>query len=108
MPTATVHLDDVGGYAGRARCFAISPPYEDHNYVTVWVQPGFGNYMRPEAAAVPATETGAPAEMSLMRRPGSFVLHDEVQTDEQFVGACWLALQMLGGYTIAPTDAPVA
>lgn len=99
MATATVHIAEVGGFAGRARTFAIDPPYEGHSYVTVWVQPGFGAHMRPEVAIVPAVETGAPAEMSMMRRPGSYVLHDEVQTDEQMTGACWLALQMLGGYT---------
>jgi hypothetical protein len=108
MATATVHIAEVGGFAGRARCFTVSPPYEDHDFVTVWVQQGFGGHMRPEAAVVPATETGAPAEMSMMRRPGSYVLHGEVQTDEQMAGACWLALQMLGGYTVEPIDATVA
>lgn len=107
MATAITHIADVKGYAGRARTFALDPPYEGHSYATVWVQPGFGGHVRPEAAIVPSTESGAPAEMSLMRRPGSFVLHDEAQTDAQFDGACWLALQMLGGYTVTPVDAPV-
>lgn len=108
MATATVHIAEVEGFAGRARTFAIDPPFEGHAYVTVWVQPAFGMHMRAEAGIVPATETGAAAEMSLMRRPGSYVLHDEVQTDAQMDGACWLALQMLGGYTAAPVDAPVS
>jgi len=109
MATATVHIAEVGGFAGRARCFAVDPPYEGHDYVTVWVQPGYGAVTRPEVATVPATETGAAAEMSLMRRPGSYVLHAAVETDEQFGGTCWLALQMLGqpGYNIVPVDAPV-
>jgi hypothetical protein len=106
MATATVHIGEVGGYAGRARTFKLDPPYEGHSYVTMWVQPGFGGHMRPEIAVVPATESGAGAEMSLMRRPGSFVLHDPVETDAQMDGACALALLMLGGYTITPQDAP--
>lgn len=102
MATATVHIDDVGGFAGRARCYAVDPPYEGHRYITIWVQPGFTGHQRPEAAVVPATETGAAAEMSLMRRPGSYVLHGSVDTSEAFDGACWLALLMLGGYEVAP------
>ncbi|WP_280389786.1 hypothetical protein [Nocardia wallacei] len=100
MATAKVHIPEVGGFAGRARCFKITPAFEGHDYVTVWVQPGYGAFQRPEAAAVPATESGACAEHSLMRRPGSYVLHAQVETDEQFDGACWLALQMLGGYQV--------
>lgn len=107
MPTATVHIKELGGFAGPARCFALDPPYEGHGYATAWVQPGFGNYQRPEVAIVPATETGAAAEISLMRRPGSFVLHDYPETAEQLDGAYWLALLMLGqpGYELQPADA---
>jgi hypothetical protein len=106
MGTATMHIAEVGGYAGRARCFAIDPPYEGHHYATVCVVPALGAVTRPEAMTFPAGETGACAELSLKRRPGSYVLHDTVQTDEQFDGACALALLMLGGYTIGPQDAP--
>ena len=102
MATATVHIAEVSGYAGRARCFALDPPYEGHSYATVYVVPAFGSVTRPEVMTVPATETGACAEPSLMRRPGSYVLHNAVETDEQFDGACWFALQMLGqpGYQV--------
>jgi hypothetical protein len=96
-----MHIAEVAGFAGRARTFKISPQYEGHDYVTVWVQPGYGNHIRPEVVVVPATESGAAEEMSLMRRPGSYVLHDVVETDDQMAGACWLALQMLGGYQVA-------
>jgi hypothetical protein len=69
----------------------------------VWVQDGYGQVTMPEVVAVPATETGAAAELSLMRRPGSYVIHGPCQTDEEFDGYCWLALQMLGqpGYILA-------
>ncbi|WP_280393365.1 hypothetical protein [Nocardia wallacei] len=102
MPTATVHLAEVDGYAGRARCFAIDPPYQGHGYVTVCVEPAFGDVILPEAKVYPATETGACAERSLKRRPGSVVLHDEATTDDGFTYACWLVLLMLGqpGYEL--------
>ncbi|WP_029932501.1 hypothetical protein [Nocardia otitidiscaviarum] len=105
MATATVHIEQVGGYAGPARCFAIDPPFQGHSYVTAWVQPGFGDIQLPEVALVPATETGAAAENSLKRRPGSFVLHEPPDTPERIEGAYWLALLMLGGYEIASGDA---
>jgi hypothetical protein len=88
MATATVHLASVGGFAGIARCFALSEPYVDSggsfNYLTLWVQPSFGKVVGPEVVIIPATETGAAAEPSLKRRPGSFVLHDEPITYDQF------------------------
>lgn len=102
MATATVHIAEVGGFAGRARTYRLSPQYEGYDYVTIWEQPGFGAYQRPEVGVVPATETGAPAEMSMMRRPGSHVLHDAIATDAQMDDACSAALSMLGGYMVTP------
>lgn len=101
MATATVQVAEVGGYSGPARCFKVDPPYLGAHYVTVWVQPAFGQHQLAEAAVVPATETGACAEQSLKRRPGSFVLHSNPGTAEEIDGAYWLALLMLGGYEIA-------
>ena len=105
MATATVHIAEVGGYAGSARCFAIDPPYEGHNYVTICAVPGFGNVVRPKADIFPADSTGACAERSLMARGGSFTLHNEPDTPERLEGAYWLALQLLGGYQISVQDA---
>lgn len=107
MPTAVVHIAEVGGFAGPARCFAVDPPYEGSQYVTVWVQPSFGEFQLPEVAVIPATETGASSEPSLKRRPGSFILHDNPDTPERINGAFWMALLMLGGYDIGqPPVAP--
>ncbi|MFR9767041.1 hypothetical protein [Nocardia sp. SC052] len=72
--------------------------------MTAWVQPAYGRYQRPEIAVVPADETGASAERTLQRRPGSFVLHDEPDSTERIEGAYWMALQMLGGYTIVEPE----
>ncbi|MBF6411021.1 hypothetical protein [Nocardia farcinica] len=101
MATATVHIPDVGGFPGPARCFKVDPPYQGHEYVTVWAQRAFGDLQGPEAGVVVATETGACAEPSVRRRPGSFTLHDDPDTPERTEGAFWLALQLLGGYQIA-------
>lgn len=100
MATATVHIEDVGGFPGPARCFKVDPPYQGANFVTVWVQPSFGPHQEPEAGLVPATETGACVELSVKRRAGSFVLHDEPDTQERIDGAYWFSLVM-AGYTVA-------
>ncbi len=102
MATATVHLASVGGYAGYARCFKLSEPYVDSggsfDYLTLWVQPSFGEVVGPEVVIVPATETGAAAERSLKRRPGSFVLHDEPITRDQFGNATAVVDKIEGAY----------
>lgn len=98
MPTATVQVETVGGYPGVARCYKVDPPYQGSDYVTAWVQPSFGKHQLPEVGVVPAVESGACAEPSMKRRPGSFVLHDSPDTAEKIDGAFWLALLMLGGY----------
>lgn len=105
MPTATVQVAEVGGFAGRARCYAIDPPFEGHAFVTLCVIPGFGASVRPKVEVFPAVETGACAEPSLTARPGSFTLHDEPDTDDRVEGAYALALLLLGGYRVAVQDA---
>lgn len=100
MPAATLHIDDLGGYAGPARCYKLDTPktFSDGvvaHYVTVWIQPGYG-WQDPEVSLVPATETGACLTTSVRRRPGSYVLHDDPDTPEYVEGAYWLALTQLG------------
>lgn len=96
MSTATVHVHTVPGFPGPARCFRLDPPYQGHDYVTVWAQPRFSRYQPPEVLVVPATETGVPVEPSIIRRPGSYVLHEGANTTQDFDWYCWLSLQMLG------------
>lgn len=110
MATAAVHIENVGGFAGPARCFRLDPPVKlggvDREYITVWAQPGYGQITKPEVCLVPATETGAAAPTmpgtpaSLIRHPGSFTLHDEPDTPERIDGAYAFALLMLGGYIV--------
>ncbi|QIS16402.1 hypothetical protein [Nocardia arthritidis] len=47
-----------------------------------------------------ATESGSAATNSMLRGPGSFVLHDEPDTSEYVEGAYRMALGLLGGYAI--------
>lgn len=111
MATATVHVDDVGGYAGPARCYQLDPPAqidgETHEYVTAWVQPRYA-HQAAEVAVVPATESGASASPSLRRSAGSFVLPVDPDTPERIAGAYWMALLMLGGYEIVPAPVEAA
>ncbi|WP_282778330.1 MULTISPECIES: hypothetical protein [unclassified Nocardia] len=110
MATATLHIADLGGYAGPARCYRLDPVPVINGapapFVTIWVQRGYAHQM-PEVNVVPATSSGACATRSVMAAPGSFTLHFEPVTDEQIDGAHWLALQALGGYTVSgqrPTE----
>lgn len=103
MATAVVHVPEVGGFVGPARCFRIDPPRmfdgREHEFVTVMVQPRFGK-QAPEVKVYPADETGSPAQQQLMRRVGSFTVDEPVDRD----GCHYLALQLLGGYQIASPD----
>ncbi|MBF6301154.1 hypothetical protein IU459_26950 [Nocardia amamiensis] len=104
MATATLHIADVGGYAGPARCYRLDPPARiggiQHQYVTAWISRA-AHHQNAEVNVVAACETGSSAYTSLHRRGGSFVLHEDPVTPEQVEGAYWLALLMLGGYEIA-------
>jgi hypothetical protein len=97
MPTAEVHIPEVGGYFGVARCYRLDPPRlfdgVERDHVTVVVQPRIGQ-QAPEVRVYPATETGACATPQLLRRVGSFTPEEPLDIE----GCRWLALQLLGGY----------
>ncbi|WP_280471020.1 hypothetical protein [Nocardia cyriacigeorgica] len=103
MATATVHIDDVPGFLGRARCYQLDPPPVIEGisspFVTLVLQPRIGR-QPPEVRAYPALSTGASAVPQLVRGPGSYRPHEPVDIE----GAFWFALLMLGGYTIAGPD----
>lgn len=105
MATATVHINQVGGFAGPARCYRLDPPARlnghDHEYVTVWIQAALG-HQNAEVVTIAATETGASAYPSVRRQGGSMTLHATPDTPEYLEGAYWLALRGLGGYEIGP------
>lgn len=92
MHTATEVNDNVGGFAGPARCYRLDPPLGEHEYVTVWVQDAFGA-QGPEAVVVAAhDESGAAKNMT--RLPGSYVGATPAHS-----GALWL-----NGYEIASPE----
>lgn len=106
MPTATLHLDNVRGYAGPTRCYRLSQPHSFgggtvSQYAIVCIQPPFP-HQAATATVFPGTETGACVERSLRQRGGSFTLHDDYKPGDPVYqdGVCWMALQMLGGYDI--------
>ena len=105
MPTATVHIDSVGGYAGITRCYRLDPPARiggrEHEYVTISITPRYAS-VAAEVRVYPALETGASASPSLAKRAGSRVLHDDYAPGDPVYedGIYWLALNDLGGYRI--------
>jgi hypothetical protein len=114
MPTATIHIENPPGYAGRhSRCFALSEPYDGANFLVLWIQPPHGNLVGPEVITIPSDATGAPLERSLKRRPGSFVMHDNpfeqlpngdlMPIPHLIEGGYWWALLQLG-VTYIPAD----
>lgn len=107
MATATLHLADVGGYPGPARCWKLDPPVQidaaHYDYATVWVQPGYA-WQNAEVGTVIAHESGAVAGSTVHRRAGSFTLQGDADTPEYIDGCHLLALQLLGGYTVRVQD----
>lgn len=101
MATATIHIKEVGGYAGAnhlTRCYRLDPPWKfdrvDHEYVTVTVTVP-QKHTEGEVTLHAATETGAPSG-SMKRRAGSYVLHEAPITPEYVEGCYALSLGMLG------------
>ncbi|WP_069166803.1 hypothetical protein [Nocardia altamirensis] len=99
MAHAALHVDNLGGYIGPARCYKLDPPIRldgiDCEYVTVWIQPRLP-HQQAEVGVVAATVTGACATMSVMRQPGSFVLHGDPDNDDYLEGCYTMALGLLG------------
>lgn len=112
MATATLHLDNVGGHRAPAKCWRLDPPFvvdgRSHEYVCTWIKPST-KHQAAEVVAVAATERGAVAPVrpgesaSVQRRAGSYTLHADPDSPDYEAGAHWLALQLLGGYVVAPS-----
>lgn len=105
MPTATVHIAEVGGYAGPTRCYRLSTPVtlggKASEYVSICVTPTSGT-VAAEVRVYPAGPTGAAAGMVLAKRAGSFALHDDYTPGDVAYedGVRRLALGLLGGYEV--------
>ncbi|MFI5781218.1 hypothetical protein [Nocardia sp. NPDC051570] len=109
MADAVLHIDNLGGYAGPARCYKLDPPVRfgdtDHEYVTVWVQPRLP-HQNAEVAVVAATASGACATMSVIRQPGSHVLHTDPATTDDLDACHAKALDLLGYRHTMPDPVP--
>ncbi|MFI6168855.1 hypothetical protein ACIBCN_18890 [Nocardia sp. NPDC051052] len=101
MPTATLHIADVGGFAGPARTYKLEPAVTidgiEIRYVTLWIQKGYAHQL-PEIVLIPADEQGDSINLSLKRFPGSLVLRELPDTPEHMDGIYWSALKVLGDY----------
>ena len=106
MATAFLHRDNVGGHAGPGRVWHLDPPAQiaggSHPYVCIWVTPSAG-HQYAEVVTVASNESGAAVARSVQRGPGSFVLHGDPDSPEYIDGCHLVALQFLGGYTVAPS-----
>lgn len=116
MATATVHLEDVGGHASPATVYKLDPPKRvgdaEAEYVTMWIDPPT-QWQAAEIVSIWSDERGAAIipgasgqRCSIIRRAGSFTLHDDYDGQPDYVrGAHQLALGLLGGYEIRVQDA---
>lgn len=106
MPTATVHIAELGGHAGQARCYRIDPPRKfgddlEHEYVVVSVVAPT-DWTDAEVTVLPSTETGASAYPTLRKRVGSFTPDGDPSASEHYLEGCFAwALASLGGYTVS-------
>ncbi|MFC9874891.1 hypothetical protein [Nocardia salmonicida] len=109
MADATVHITDLGGYAGPATCYRLDPPKRlgghDVEYVTVYVTEGFAE-IGAKVTLLAAGQTGAPIGSTMRARGGSFTLDEDYDgSPARVAGAHAWALLTLGGYTIRQQDA---
>ncbi|MBF6368439.1 hypothetical protein IU469_22335 [Nocardia puris] len=101
MPhTAQVHLENVPGFFGEARCFRLDPPRPlagaEREFVTVVVAPAVGQHA-PSVRVYPAREDGGCAARQLAAQVGSFTPEEPVDLQ----GCYALALMMLGVTEVA-------
>lgn len=104
MATAALHIDNLGGFAGFARCYQIDPPKvfddEPYDYVTIWIVPPW-RHTQGRVVLVPATETGACATISVKDRVGTYTLDGDPTGDEAYIEGCFtMSLSLLGGYVV--------
>lgn len=105
MATATMHLENVGGHSGVATVYKLDPPKKvgetEYEYVTIWIDAAT-KWQSAEVVAIWSNERGASVSGSIIRRAGSYVLHDDYAGQPEYIaGAHLLALTMLG-YAVAP------
>jgi hypothetical protein len=101
MNTATMHLDNLSGHPGYTRCYKLSKTAQFGRilaqHVVVNIVPPTA-YQAAEVMVLPANELGACLTSTLMRQPGSFVLHADYDggLPDKVEGAFAWALGSLG------------
>lgn len=78
--TARLHISDVTGLGGHARCFELTPPLiKDalgYKYLTIVVRRGT-DHNDAEVVTLFANNRGVPVDRSIRRRSGSHVPHGD-------------------------------
>jgi hypothetical protein len=102
--TARLHIDDVGGYGSYARTYEVTPAIFDgglgFKFVTVVVHPA-REHAPAQVDLIYANKGGGPAEMSVRKRPGSFIpVSDPHEDGEHHVNGCFVWSLASHGYEI--------
>lgn len=103
MATATLHIDDLGGYPGPARVWALDEPLEIPDgttvrYLTIWVQSPT-NFQAGEVCVLWSNEHGAALGGSVIRRGGSTVLREDYAGQPEYIDGAHLLALLANGYT---------
>lgn len=101
---ARLHIDDVPGYGGYARCYQVSPVIFDgglgYGYVTIVVHPK-RDHADADVFVFYADGRGRPAETSMKRRGGSFTpLHCPHESGQHYIDGCFVWALAANGYEI--------
>lgn len=103
MATATLHIDNLGGWAGYTRTYKLDPPRyfggQICEYVSICIIPGSA-HCDGEVMVVAATERGVSLDGTVRRRIGSFVLEGNPESPAYIEGCFAWALASIGGYEI--------
>ncbi|WP_040829022.1 hypothetical protein [Nocardia jiangxiensis] len=101
--TARLHLENVLGYGGYARCYEVTPPIFDNGFafgfLTIVVHPE-REHANAEVLVFHANRLGQPAETSLRRRAGSFTPLGDPHAAQHHMDGCFTWALAACGYAI--------
>ncbi|MEU3013331.1 hypothetical protein [Nocardia asteroides] len=111
MRTATLHIDNLGGYPGPARVWKLDEPLRipggtEVHYLTIWVELPT-KWQAGEVAVLWANALGAGigSHGSVIKRGGSTVLREDFAGQPDYIDGAHLLALLANGYTVRPTDA---
>lgn len=109
MATATLHIDDLGGYPGPARVWKLDTPLRIPDgtvvhYLAIWVQLPT-KWQAGEVCVLWANERGAGiGGGSVIKRGGSTVLREDFAGQPDHIDGAHLLALLANGYTVRTED----